>query len=139
MRKTLALVGAGLLVLAGCGSDDSGGGAGESATVREYRVTVDPAEASAGKVNFNVHNEGKITHEFVIFKTDLAPDELPLNKDGDAVDEEGAGVTHVDEIEDIETGTTRKLSVELGAGKYVLICNLPTHYKLGMHTAFEVK
>ena len=129
-------------VLGACGSDDSKGGskggATRSATVREYKVSVVPPAGPAGKNNFEVRNTGKIAHEFVIFKTDLAPDDLPLNKDGDAVDEEGEGVEHVDEIEDINPGKTKSLTVDLDAGKYVLICNLPTHYKLGMHTAFEV-
>ena len=35
-------------------------------------------------------------------------------------------------------GSSQDLKVNLAAGKYVLICNLPAHYKQGMHTAFTV-
>jgi hypothetical protein len=45
------------------------------------------------------------THEFVVFKTDLAADALPTASDG-SVDEEGEGVELVDEIEDIAVGDT---------------------------------
>jgi uncharacterized cupredoxin-like copper-binding protein len=73
----------------------------------------------------------------VIFKTDLAPDALPLGDDGN-VDEEGEGVEHIDEIEDITGGSTQSLTVTLDAGNYVFICNLPGHYQQGMHAAFTV-
>jgi hypothetical protein len=59
------------------------------------------------------------THEFVVFQTDLPQDQLPTNEDGD-VDEEGEGVALVDEIEDIEGGSSESLTVNLDAGSYVL-------------------
>ena len=81
-------------------------------------------------------NEGPSTHEFVIFKTDAAPDALPV--DDNKVDEEAEEVTDIDEVEDIGAGESKDLSVSLGAGNYVLICNLPAHYGLGMHAALHV-
>jgi uncharacterized cupredoxin-like copper-binding protein len=30
------------------------------------------------------------------------------------------------------------LTVDLAAGSYVLLCNLPGHYESGMRTAFDV-
>jgi uncharacterized cupredoxin-like copper-binding protein len=74
----------------------------------------------------------------VIFKTDLDPASLPLIADGTAVNEGGAGVTHITEKENIAKGATATLSATLQPGKYVLVCNLPTHYKLGMHAPFTV-
>jgi uncharacterized cupredoxin-like copper-binding protein len=115
----------------------------------EWVLEPDPASVPAGKVTFTANNEGEDVHEFVILKTDLAPDALPTAADG-SVDEEGAGVAAVvDEIEDIATGTSVDLVVDdLQAGKYVLICNLveeeadgttESHYKEGMHAAFTVQ
>ena len=69
-------------------------------------------------------------------QTDLAADQLPTDDNGD-VDEEGEGVTLVDEIEDIQGGSSESLTVNLDAGSYVLICNLPGHYQQGMHTSFS--
>jgi uncharacterized cupredoxin-like copper-binding protein len=121
----------GLMFLTGCG----GGGIG--VTLADYSVTPDASSAAPGDVTFDVTNDAEQTHEFVVFQTDLAPDQLPTNEDGD-VDEEGEGVTLIDEIEDIEGGSSESLTVNLEAGNYVLICNLPGHYRQGMHAAFSV-
>ena len=48
-----------------------------------------PATIKAGQVTFHVSNDDTSdTHEFVIFKTDLAPGNLPLDDSGN-VDETG--------------------------------------------------
>ena len=93
-----------VLVTASCGSDDEGGVA---VTLADFSVTVDPDSASGGRVTFDITNDAEQTHEFVVFKTDLAPDQLPTDEDGD-VDEAGEGVEHVDEVEDIEGGSTSR-------------------------------
>jgi uncharacterized cupredoxin-like copper-binding protein len=140
------------LVAAACGGDDNTGG-GESsaatttaapagsgtvnATEKDFAIALDSSTATSGQVDFEITNEGPSTHEFVVFKTDLAPDALPLNKDGD-VDEEGKGVKHIDEVEDIAAGSSESLDVNLDPGSYVVICNLPGHYKLGMHAPLTV-
>jgi uncharacterized cupredoxin-like copper-binding protein len=107
-------------------------------TLADYTVTPDESSAPAGDVTFDVTNDAEQTHEFVVFRTDLAEDQLPTNEDGD-VDEEGEGVELVDEIEDIEGGSSESLTVNLEAGNYVLICNLPGHYRQGMHASFTVE
>jgi uncharacterized cupredoxin-like copper-binding protein len=81
-------------------------------------------------------------HEFVVFRTDLAEDALPTttdDKDQLIVDEEGAGVEHVDEVEDVQVGSDQDFEVNLTPGKYVVICNLPQHYDSGMHAALTVE
>jgi uncharacterized cupredoxin-like copper-binding protein len=133
MKRLLVLAAAAALVIPACGSDSGGIGVTES----DFKVEPAESSASAGELTFDITNDAEQTHEFVIFKTDLAPDSLPTNADGD-VDEEGEGVTHIDEIEDITGGSTPSLTVTLDAGSYVFICNLPGHYRQGMHTAFTV-
>jgi uncharacterized cupredoxin-like copper-binding protein len=122
--------------LAACGdSDDGGDGNAEiQATLDDFHVTLDETSAAAGPVAFEVENQGPSTHEFVVVKTDLAPDALPTDENGD-VDEEGDGITPVDELEDIEDGDSPTLEVDLEAGSYVVLCNLPGHYRQGMHAA----
>ena len=120
------------LVAASCG-----GGGGIGTTLADYTITLDESSGDAGELTFDVTNDAEQTHEFVIFQTDLAADALPTNEDGD-VDEEGEGVTLIDEIEDIEAGSDESLTVNLDAGSYVFICNLPGHYRQGMHTTFTV-
>jgi len=122
-----------VFVTASCGDDDEGG---VSATLADFSITLDPNSAPAGEVTFDVTNDAEQTHEFVVFQTDLAADQLPTDDNGD-VDEAGEGVTLVDEIEDIEGDSSESLTVNLDAGSYVLICNLPGHYQQGMHTSFS--
>ena len=105
----------------------------------------DADSAEAGDVTFNVDNVGPDdVHEFVMIKTDLDADDLPTADNG-SVDEEGAGVEVIDEIEDIPVGETQSVTANLDAGAYVLICNIfdededEAHYQEGMRTAFTVE
>ena len=112
----------------------------------EFDVVPDPATAAAGSVTFNVDNLGVEIHEFVIIKTDLAEDALPTAADG-SVDEAGAGIEVIDEIEDIAAEGSGDVTVDLEAGAYVLLCNIvdedvsppESHYQEGMHAAFTVE
>jgi len=113
--------------------------------LNEWTVSPDPASVSAGSVTFNAANIGTEDHELVIIKTDLAPEALPTKADG-SVDEEGAGIQAIDEIEEFPEGEQQSLSLNLEPGAYVLICNLVEehegetmiHYAEGMYTAFPV-
>jgi uncharacterized cupredoxin-like copper-binding protein len=133
-RYAVMSAAAALFVAVGCSSDSGGVGVTEA----DFSITLDESSAPAGDVTFDIQNDAEQTHEFVVFKTDLAPDALPTNEDGD-VDEEGEGVQHIDEVEDIAGGSSAELTVNLDSGAYVLICNLPGHYAQGMHTEFTVE
>jgi uncharacterized cupredoxin-like copper-binding protein len=128
------------LAAASCG----GGGGTVAVTLQEFSVTTDPTSIGAGEVTFDAANKGPDdTHEFVVFKTDLGPTELPTLEDG-SVDEEGEGIELIGEIEDVEVGTTKSVTLDLEAGNYVLICNIydedeqESHYQEGMRTTFTV-
>jgi uncharacterized cupredoxin-like copper-binding protein len=130
----IALVG-GVACSSSSSSSSSGSSAGGvSATEKDFSITLSSSTGTAGPVTFNISNEGPSTHEFVVIKTDDAPDALPV-KNG-TVDEDG--LTIVDENEDIAPGTTAELPVDLEAGSYVIICNVSGHYEAGMHTGFTV-
>ena len=135
LLSVLALAG---LSLAGCSGGDVGG---PSVQLTEFSVTVDPSSVSSGDVTFSVENVGGVTHEFVVVATDLDDADLPTADDG-SVDEEGEGITAVDEIEDIAPGDSPTLTVDLAPGNYVLFCNVvdgdQVHYQAGMHTSFTV-
>jgi uncharacterized cupredoxin-like copper-binding protein len=138
------LIAAALLVgvaMTACG----GGGETVAVTLQEFSVIPDQESVSAGEVTFEVENTGpEDIHEFVVIKTDLAPDALPTDENG-AVEEEGEGMEVIDEIEDIPVGETQSLTVDLEAGNYALICNIwdeeeqEAHYAVGMRTAFAVE
>jgi uncharacterized cupredoxin-like copper-binding protein len=146
-RSFLPLALAATLALGACGGNDDDKAAAAdpkpaasgptTVAVSEAEFSLKPAtaEAPAGKVTFDVADEGKIKHEFVVIRTDKKADALLK---GDEADETGA----VDEIGDIEPGKDAKLTLNLKAGHYALICNLPGHYmpdgKPGMLADFTV-
>ena len=157
MRKHWLLIGIGLLtaVLAvgaiACGDGDNGDGNGDTGTVVgvrlfEYSVLADPSSGPAGDVTFSAENEGPAeNHELVIVRTDLAANALPTKDDG-SVDEAGADIEVIGEIEEFAPGGTESQTFTLAAGSYVLICNIVheegeetiVHYDRGMRRAFEV-
>ncbi len=125
------------------GAAACGGGGGIKTTLSNFKIELGSSTAKSGEVKFDIKNDGPSIHEFVVFKTDLAPDQLPTTEENGVtiVDEEGAGIEAIDEKEDIANGASTSLTVTLAAGKYVLVCNRPQdggHYKQGMHTAFTV-
>jgi uncharacterized cupredoxin-like copper-binding protein len=114
-------------------------GGGVDATLKDFEISLGSSSGDAGDVTFNITNDGPSAHEFVVFKTDLAPDALPTVDDENGipiVDEEGEGIELVDEAEDIAPDSSTDLTVSLDAGSYVIICNIPGHYEQGMHTSF---
>jgi uncharacterized cupredoxin-like copper-binding protein len=154
MRRILIIGAAAFLAVAAtaCGDGDEtangggGGGGGTTVDVALQEFAVIPAQdsAPAGTITFQVENTGpEDVHEFVVIKTDLAPDALPTDETG-VVDEAGEGIEVIDEIEDIPVGETQSVTVELEAGSYALICNIfeeeeqEAHYAVGMRTAFTV-
>ena len=137
------------LALAGCSSSGSGAKttptAGTTApaatkatvavTLKEFSVTPAQTSVAAGKITFAVQNAGAIPHEFVVVKSDLTPDALPqVNQK--LVDV--AQVQVVAETEPFDSGKKQELTVELQPGRYVLLCNVASHYISGMYTAFTV-
>jgi uncharacterized cupredoxin-like copper-binding protein len=109
-----------------------------SVTEKDFNITPSVTTLKGGLVDFNINDNGPSEHEFLIFKADGAPDQLPLGPDG-RVDESNANVTKVfDSGANIPVGGTKTFHVALAPGSYVLVCNLPGHYKAGMHTAVTV-
>lgn len=132
-----------LLGLSACG----GGGTTVGVTVQEFAVLPADSSAPAGEVTFEVENTGPDDpHEFVVIRTDLAPDALPTAEDG-SVDEGGEGIEVLGEIEEFPVGQTESRTFDMEAGTYVLICNIveeengtiEAHYSLGMRAPFVVE
>jgi uncharacterized cupredoxin-like copper-binding protein len=146
------------LALVACGDEEPTGAPATQApttaasttvavTLQEFSVLPAPTSAPAGQVMFQAKNTGpKDPHELVVIKTDLDPGALPTAPEG-KVDEEGAGIEVIGEIEELKVGETRNKACDLKAGSYVLICNVveeeegktEAHYQQGMRTAFTVQ
>jgi uncharacterized cupredoxin-like copper-binding protein len=148
-RRAAVVLAAGAMTLAvACSSDTtttSAAATGDVAvTLQEFSVAPSPASAPAGEVTFNITNNGPDDqHEFVVIKTDLDFTQLPQAPDG-SVDEEGAGIEVIDEVEAIDVGSSETLAVDLEGGAYALICNIfdktedEAHYAEGMRAGFTV-
>lgn len=101
--------------------------------LKEFKVLPSSTQAKAGRVTFNVRNNGTTTHEFVVLKTNTPSGSLPLDK-GRASE---AG--NIGETGDLQAGTGKSLTLNLKPGHYALICNLPGHYVAGQHADLIVK
>lgn len=81
----------------------------------DYQFTPSEVTTTAGPTKFQIKNEGKVEHEFEIFKG------IEL----------GGHDALVDEVEDIAPGMTRELKVDLKPGTYAFACMLPGHSEQG--------
>jgi uncharacterized cupredoxin-like copper-binding protein len=103
-----------------------------------FRITLAETTVTAGKIGFDVHNDASVQHEFVIFKTDLAANDLPLGKDGDVIEDAPQLKDVVDSGSAIDPGHSRALVANLAPGHYAVVCNLPSHYHEGMYIDLTV-
>jgi uncharacterized cupredoxin-like copper-binding protein len=148
----IALLAIGATAIAACGdgnADDGGGDASPTMaltekaghnettvafTLADFEVT-GPSSAAAGAIRFDVKNDGKQPHELVIIRSDGAADALPV--EGAIVPE--AKVDFIGEVEEFAAGEERSSTFNLEAGRYLVICNIPAHYQLGMVAEFTVE
>jgi uncharacterized cupredoxin-like copper-binding protein len=141
MRTIIAaLLATGLLAAAGCGGDDEdsnssssgggaeatqadtgsapaeSGGAGTKVSLTEFKITPKDGTATAGKVSFDVSNDGQVPH---------------------ALEIEGNGVEEETDI--LQGGDKATLEVDLKAGEYEWYCPVGNHRQQGMEGKLTVK
>lgn len=118
---------------------------GVTVTLTEYAIAADVDEVSAGSVRFVVENAGEEPHELLVLRA-ASLDELPLDDRGVLVEDRLPGGVLVGEIEPFAAGQTCELALELGAGDYLLVCNVveeeggvvKAHLPLGMVRSLTV-
>ena len=112
-------------------------GDGERVAVElsEFAIAVDPTAAASGTISFSVANAGGLSHNLRVIRSDAAPDALPVET-GQVPEGQ---VDVVGRIEDFAGGDSESITLDLGPGSYLLICNVPGHYELRMTTAFTVQ
>jgi uncharacterized cupredoxin-like copper-binding protein len=111
---------------------------------RMMTITDQPSTVGSGKVSFLVTNTGMMTHELVVLPLPtggsgtrpVGPDGTVSEKDslGEASKTCGSGAG-----EGIEPGTYGWMTLDLPAGRYELVCNLPGHYASGMFAELDVR
>ena len=164
MRRSLVYL-VGLLFIVGslgviaCGGggngDDGGSSSGSSNTVAismddqggTYTMVASPASVAAGSITFDVSNVGLIAHEFMVVKLNdagMAADLADLPTEAGEISETGSMVDGVGTIlgdlreADLPADSSGEITLTLEAGEYMLLCNVATHYQLGMWGTFTV-
>jgi uncharacterized cupredoxin-like copper-binding protein len=145
LRRVFALLAIGSLLAACSGTPSASAGGPISATLKEWEIKLSSTTPASGAITFNITNNGDKQHEFVIRKTELQSDSLPLNADGEIVEDSPdlSAVGDPSEVAEIDSGTSdRTITVTLQPGHYVIFCNLHVndllHYQKGMHVDFTV-
>jgi uncharacterized cupredoxin-like copper-binding protein len=135
-----------LLLLLLCGAANAAGPV-QSLVIKLQDSSVDPALAhmrmvldhdtlKPGRVTFEATNESKgLVHEVIVVR-DKGVKELPYDAKMKVVVEKS--IQHLGEISDLPPGKSGKLTLDLKAGTYLLICNQPGHYKDGMSAKVTV-
>ena len=113
----------------------AGDGVRVAVELSEFAIAVDPTGAASGTISFSVANAGGVFHNLRVIRSDAAPDALPV--EAGQVPEGQVGV--VGRIEEFAGGGSESITLDLGPGSYLLICNVAGHYQLGMTTAFTVQ
>jgi uncharacterized cupredoxin-like copper-binding protein len=98
--------------------------------IAHMRITLDHATFAPGRVTFEAVNESKVLKHEVVVVRDRGTGALPFDTQYDRVNENA--VRRLGEIADLAPGKTGKLTLNLGPGTYLLLCNEPGHYKDGM-------
>lgn len=104
-------------------------------TLDEFKLAVDATAVPAGKVTFEITNNGHEKHELVILRTDLAVTNIPENpseKNKLTEDSKDLGILHVTEYDGVDPGKEWNLVADLPSGHYLLLCNYPGHAHAGM-------
>jgi uncharacterized cupredoxin-like copper-binding protein len=102
-----------------------------TAAEKEFEITLSTTTVQAGTpVRFQVTNDGKIQHEFVIEKAGAVDQHLTADEEGKEVESE---------IEAFNPGETKTLEwTFMEPGKYQVACHIPGHYEAGMVAEFTV-
>jgi len=90
-----------------------------------------------GKVTFVATNTSALMeHEMIVLPIKDITKALPYNTDTERLEEDAAG--SLGEISETPPGETGTLTVNLEPGIYMLTCNIPDHYAMGMWTLITV-
>jgi uncharacterized cupredoxin-like copper-binding protein len=98
----------------------------------DFKIAPSASSAAAGRVTFVATDAGRVTHEMIVVRTDGSPRSLLK---GARASEAGS----VGEIGEFKPGLTKRVTLSLKPGRYVLLCNIPGHFKAGMYTTFTVR
>ena len=99
--------------------------------IGNMRISLDRATVTAGRVTFRAINKSKnLIHEVIVVRIDPKKPALPYDeKKGEVIEKQ---IHRLGEISDLKPGAAGAITLSMKPGSYVLICNQPGHYKVGM-------
>ena len=101
-------------------------------------IKADPTKVKAGRVTLGAVNRSKeLVHEVLVVQAPSDGEELPYDTKTSTINEKR--VHSLGEISELKPGARGKLTLNLKAGTYLLLCNQPGHYKSGMSTKLVVE
>jgi uncharacterized cupredoxin-like copper-binding protein len=131
------------LAVAGCGGQSSAAtpsaahtsaaAAAKSVSMTEFKFRPKTLSAKPGKVRLTAKNNGHVSHELIVIRTNKAPNKLRTH--GSRASEAGS----IGEIAEQKPGKSASHTFRLKRGRYVFICNVPGHYKAGMYGTIKVR
>ena len=105
--------------------------------LREYRVEVPATTISPGLKTLRISNFGTMPHELLVFRSDLDPSAYPMQNGN--INEEDSSIAKVSDGDNLAPGTVQTRPIDLSTpGKYLFVCNLPGHFRLGMYAVVMV-
>jgi len=109
-----------------------------SGTEKEWAIEISSGLHEAGTTTFNLQNLGTIAHEFLVVRSDKSAAELVASVDAgtNRIDEGQLNV--INEQPEYDPGVPGMVTVNLEVGHYVVMCNIPGHYKAGMYADLDV-
>lgn len=100
-------------------------------------IKIDTPRVKAGRVTLEAVNRSKdLVHEVLVVPAPPDGKQLPYDTKADTIIERR--VHSLGEISELKPGARGKLTLNLKAGTYLLLCNQPGHYKSGMATRLVV-
>jgi uncharacterized cupredoxin-like copper-binding protein len=124
---------AGLVAISATPAETATSGTVVPFSVVEWKLVPRQATVRAGRVTFVVRNDGTLVHEFLVLRSDLHHHSLKV-QGGKAIEKGRLG-----EIARIPSGTSKRLTLRVAPGRYVLLCNLLGHYQAGQFSALRVR
>ena len=133
LALAVAVSAAGLIASAASPAQTATVGAAVSVSLVEWKLVPGQVTVRAGRVTFVVRNAGTMDHEFVVLRTDRHHHSLKV-KGGKAVE-----TGRVGEIPRIPSGTSKRITLKVPPGRYVMLCNMLGHYQAGQYAALRAR
>jgi len=128
-----AVSSAGLIAITASAADSAASGTVVPVSLVEWKLLPGQVTVRSGRVSFVVRNSGTMAHEFLVLRSDRHHHSLKVT--GGKAAEKG----RIGEIPEIPSGTSKRITLKLLPGRYVMLCNLLGHYQAGQYAALRVR